>query len=199
MKNFFKFIQKEKISNPPWDYNFLLNLEESEYPRYLAKLFKFNTGENLSLCFDFKMHNGIINKKKCKTFNQKIQYIKLYGITDLIRNCTDKVKVRDYVKEKIGAEYLKPVLEIIPECHCEDERSEAELCTALPVCERRSDDSGSGRNDSLERKQFQDSEAIQPIENNLINEQLDCRAINTPSSERMDCHADTKMTLSARK
>ena len=43
-----------------------------------------------------------------------------------MRDCTDKVKVREYVKENIGEEYLKPVLQIIPNeshetvhCHCE--------------------------------------------------------------------------------
>ena len=79
-------------------------------------MFEIRTGEKLPLTFNsqFIMHNAqlnlIINKNKCKTFNQKIQYIKLYGITDLMRDCTDKIKVRDYVKDKIGNEYLKPVL-----------------------------------------------------------------------------------------
>ncbi len=40
-----------------------------------------------------------------------------------MRICTDKVNVRDFVSDCIGAEYLKPVLQIIPNCHCE--RSEA--------------------------------------------------------------------------
>ncbi len=30
-----------------------------------------------------------------------------------MRDCTDKVKVRDYVRERIGKEYLKPVLQVI--------------------------------------------------------------------------------------
>ncbi len=38
-----------------------------------------------------------------------------------MRRCTDKVAVRYYVAEKIGSEYLKPVLQIIPslnyDCH----------------------------------------------------------------------------------
>ena len=89
-------------------------LPESEYPKYLAKIFNYRTGEKLPLCFDFRKKAWIIDKKKCKTFNQKIQWLKLYGITDLMRNCTDKVKVRDFVKETIGEEYLKPVLQIIP-------------------------------------------------------------------------------------
>ncbi len=88
-----------------------------EYPRYLAKLFKLRTGEELTLLKEWSFKSGDlsykINKKKLKTFNQKIQWIKLYGITPLMRDCTDKVKVRDYVRERIGAEYLKPVLQVV--------------------------------------------------------------------------------------
>ena len=102
------------IGEPPWDYYFLQNLPESEYPKYLAKIFNYRTGEKLPLKWNFKSQAWIIDKKKCKTFNQKLQWIKLYGVTDLMRKCTDKVAVRDYVKERIGEEYLKPVLQIIP-------------------------------------------------------------------------------------
>ena len=111
MKNIFNFI-KNNIEKPQWSYDFLYNLNKSEYPKYLAKLFKLNTGEDLPLKYDFKTRGWIIDKKRCKTFNQKIQYIKLYGVTDLMRKCTDKVAVRDYVRELIGEEYLKPVLQI---------------------------------------------------------------------------------------
>ena len=120
MKNIIEFFRKDNIENPPWNYYFILNLDEKDYPRYLAKLFYINTGEKLSL------RHGEIDKRRCNTFNQKIQWIKLYGVTPLMRDCTDKVKVRDFVKEKIGEEYLKPVLQIIPNeshetmrCHCE--------------------------------------------------------------------------------
>ena len=113
MKNIFNCFGKDKIGEPPYEYNFLVNLPESGYPKYLKKIYKYRTGENLNL-------------KHPKTFNEKIQWIKLYGVTQLMRDCTDKVKVRDYVKEKIGEEYLKPVLQIIPNesketmrCHCE--------------------------------------------------------------------------------
>ena len=108
-----RFLKKDDIGEPPWEYNFLYNLPESEYPKYLAKIFNYRTGEKLPLHFDFSQKAWNIEKNKCKTFNQKIQWIKLYGITPLMRDCTDKVKVRDYVKEKIGEEYLKPVLQII--------------------------------------------------------------------------------------
>ena len=90
----FEKYKPQRIGNPPWNYYFLKNLDEKEYPKYLAKLFKLNTGENLHLKFDFKFGNWVIDKNKCKTFNQKIQWSKLYGITPLMRDCTDKVKVR---------------------------------------------------------------------------------------------------------
>ncbi len=78
----------------------------------MSVFYQLRTGEKLPLLKDWSFKYGDwsykINKKKLKTFNQKIQWIKLYGVTDLMRDCTDKVKVRDYVCEKIGAEYLKP-------------------------------------------------------------------------------------------
>ena len=119
MKNIFEFFKKDNIGEPPYDYYFLKNLDEKEYPLYLAKLFYLNTGEKLPLKYDFKNKSWIIDKKRCKTFNQKIQWIKLYGVTDLMRKCTDKVAVRDYAAEKIGEAYLKPVLQVIPSFNCD--------------------------------------------------------------------------------
>ena len=116
LKHIFNLFYKNKLVKPLYDYYFLLNLEEIEYPKYLAKMFKLRTGETLPLCFEFKIKNWVIDKNKCKTFNQKIQWIKLYGITDLMRKCTDKVLVREYVSEKIGSEYLKPAIQIIYNC-----------------------------------------------------------------------------------
>ncbi len=146
MKKILKLLEflgfKDEIGENLRDYNFLINLDEKEYPKYLAKLFYLKTGEKLPLLkeWSFKdcrtgkaflnlfnkseneekgyprgqgFRKYIIDKKRCKTFNQKIQYIKLYGITDLMRDCTDKAKVRDYVRKKIGNEYLKPVLQVV--------------------------------------------------------------------------------------
>ncbi|WP_338733813.1 ATP-grasp fold amidoligase family protein [Mangrovimonas cancribranchiae] len=57
-----------------------------------------------------------------KTFNEKLQWLKLNDRTPLHTICADKFKVRDYVKEKIGEEYLIPLVfqtkhprDIIPE------------------------------------------------------------------------------------
>lgn len=86
-----KFINKEDTL--PYTYEFLNGLEEKEYPQILKKIFKEMTGEKLNL-------------RNPKTFNEKIQWLKLYDSTPLKTRLTDKVLVRDWVKEKIGEEYL---------------------------------------------------------------------------------------------
>ena len=45
-----------------------------------------------------------------KSFNEKLQWLKLYNEDPLLTKCADKYLVRDYVKEKIGEEYLIPLL-----------------------------------------------------------------------------------------
>ena len=47
--------------------------------------------------------------KEPETFNQKIQFRKLYDNNPLYSICADKYRVREYVKEKIGEEYLVPL------------------------------------------------------------------------------------------
>lgn len=92
-----KKLNSKKVSEPPYEYDFLINLQEAEYPIYLKKIFKYNTGRNLNL-------------KNPKTFNEKIQWLKLYDVTLLKSRLTDKILVRDWIKNKIGEYYLKPVL-----------------------------------------------------------------------------------------
>lgn len=97
IKELIKKFKFEEIGEPPYEYDLLISLKESEYPRYLKKMFKGMTGQELNL-------------NKPKTFNEKIQWLKLYDSTPLKTKLTDKVLVRDWVKDKIGGEYLKPVL-----------------------------------------------------------------------------------------
>ncbi len=92
-----KFMNKADIGEPPYDYYLLAGLDEKDYPKYLEKGFYRQTGEELDL-------------KNPKTFNQKIQWLKLYDSTPLKTRLTDKVLVRDWIKERIGGDYLKPVL-----------------------------------------------------------------------------------------
>ena len=90
------FIMSEK-NDPPYTYDFLYNLNPEEYPHYLKKIYKYAMHEDLDL-------------KKPKNFNQKIQWLKIYDSTPLKTQLTDKVLVRDWIRERIGEEYLKPLL-----------------------------------------------------------------------------------------
>lgn len=75
----------------------MLSLNEKDYPKYLAIAYFAKTGKKLNL-------------RHPKTLNEKIQWLKLYDNLPIKTQLTDKVLVRDYVKDKIGEEYLKPVL-----------------------------------------------------------------------------------------
>ena len=54
--------------------------------------------------------NKELNLKNPKTFNEKMQWIKLYDRNPLYTSLVDKYTVREYVKERIGEEYLIPLL-----------------------------------------------------------------------------------------
>ena len=49
---------------------------------------------------------------KCRDYNDKIQWLKLFDQDWSIVSCTDKLSVRDYVKNRVGAEYLIDVYEV---------------------------------------------------------------------------------------
>lgn len=65
--------------------------------KYIKKRFKKYLGYDIE--FD----------KEPETFNQKIQFRKLYDNNPLYSICSDKYRVREYVKEKIGEEHLVPL------------------------------------------------------------------------------------------
>ena len=44
------------------------------------------------------------------TFNEKIQWLKLYDRTPMLTQCADKYKVREFIRDKIGEDYLVPLL-----------------------------------------------------------------------------------------
>ncbi|WP_370407937.1 ATP-grasp fold amidoligase family protein [Tenacibaculum dicentrarchi] len=55
-------------------------------------------------------HGYKLNLKDPKTLNEKIQWLKLYDRTPLHTQCADKIEVRDVIKEKLGEEYLIPMI-----------------------------------------------------------------------------------------
>lgn len=64
---------------------------------YIKKLYKARTGKELNL-------------KNPQTFNEKQNWLKLYDRRPEYTTMVDKYKVREFVAEKIGEEYLVPLL-----------------------------------------------------------------------------------------
>lgn len=51
-----------------------------------------------------------LNLENPKSFNEKLQWLKLYDRNPLYTKLVDKYKVREYISEKIGEDYLIPLL-----------------------------------------------------------------------------------------
>lgn len=56
--------------------------------------------------------NRKLDLENPKTFNEKLQWLKLYNRKDLYTKVVDKYLVREYIKEKLGEEYLIPLIGI---------------------------------------------------------------------------------------
>ncbi|MCR4744606.1 MAG: glycosyltransferase [Lachnospiraceae bacterium] len=72
-------------------------LREEDYPAALKKWYKKITGRTLNL-------------DDPKTYDEKIQWLKLYDKNPLKTTLSDKYAVRDWVRDTIGEEYLIPLL-----------------------------------------------------------------------------------------
>jgi len=60
---------------------------------------------------EFKIHLGKkLDLKNPQTFNEKLQWLKLYDHNPLYTTLVDKYKVKEYVAEKIGEQYVVPLL-----------------------------------------------------------------------------------------
>ncbi|MEQ3499757.1 ATP-grasp fold amidoligase family protein [Tenacibaculum sp. SSH1-16] len=51
-----------------------------------------------------------LNIKNPITFNEKIQWEKIYSNNELAKRCVDKIEVHNYVKELIGEKYLNKII-----------------------------------------------------------------------------------------
>lgn len=78
-------------------YNYNLTLSKEWYEEEDKLQFWINTRQ-------------ILDFDDPKTFNEKIQWIKLRGYTKDMTRLADKYLVREWIKEKIGEEYLIPLL-----------------------------------------------------------------------------------------
>ncbi|MCR5565556.1 MAG: glycosyltransferase [Clostridiales bacterium] len=72
-------------------------LKETEYPALLEKIYKQKTGNELDL-------------KNPRRLTEKIQWRKLYEQNPLYSKLSDKYLVRKWVEDRIGADYLVPLI-----------------------------------------------------------------------------------------
>src|SRR5699024_2663914 len=79
------------------DYKYLKNTNPKKYQEITAKRYQLKTGKKI----DFN---------NLETYTEKMQYAKLFLSTPLKTKLADKYKVRNWVSEKIGDEYLIPLL-----------------------------------------------------------------------------------------
>lgn len=63
----------------------------------------------LNIIFYLKMGKKL-NLKKPKTFNEKLQWLKLYDRKKIYTQLVDKYEVRSYIEKKLGKKYLIPLL-----------------------------------------------------------------------------------------
>lgn len=80
----------------------LAHLPNSLYP-WALKLWYYRQGKRS------------LNLKNPSTYNDKLQWLKLYNSTPIKTRLADKYEVRSWIKEKIGEEYLVPLLGVYDE------------------------------------------------------------------------------------
>ena len=83
------------------DYRFLFLRSHNKYinmpdDEYLIKLFHAKTGRNLNL-------------SEPKTYNEKLQWLKLFDRRDIYTTMADKYLVKEYVSSQIGSSYVIPL------------------------------------------------------------------------------------------
>ena len=88
-------------------FHFLLHPVKKAYDFYNNHLFS----DVYSIRVRYKKSFGVYpDLENPKTLNEKMQWLKLYDRTPLHTMCADKYKVREYVAEKVGEQYLVPLV-----------------------------------------------------------------------------------------
>lgn len=100
--NFQKFLEKGKKYLLSPQYRFLIQANLGVYynmpdEKFLSRIFQILMNQELSL-------------EHPKTFNEKLQWLKLYNRKTSYTTMVDKYKVREYIRERLGEKYLIPLL-----------------------------------------------------------------------------------------
>ena len=95
----FKRVFDTATKNDDTLYQFFSKVGEERYPTIVKEMYKSSTGKE-------------INLNHPVSFNDKISWQKIYDKDPMRTRLTDKVLVREWIKEKIGEEYLVSILGI---------------------------------------------------------------------------------------
>lgn len=84
-------------------YRYRKSIPSRRYPNELKKQYRKYFGTELNIDSPQK-------------YSEKMQWLKLYDDNTLRTELSDKAKVRSWIKEKIGEEYLIPLIGIYKSC-----------------------------------------------------------------------------------
>lgn len=96
-KYIYTYAKYHKIANK--EYAYWACLQKKDYPEALKKWF-----------LETNYTHTPLDLEHPKSFSEKTQWLKLYGGFEDVYPLVDKYAVREWVKEKIGEEYLIPLL-----------------------------------------------------------------------------------------
>lgn len=106
-----KILSYKRKKNSPW--------EKQRYEAIRAKRFTGLTEEEALFFIDYRYKSRVsikynltegIHWENPTTYNEKIQWLSMYYRNPLMTICQDKVKVQQYIKEKIGSDMLVPCI-----------------------------------------------------------------------------------------
>lgn len=91
------------IKDPFWMFAAIL--------RRLSPFIK-NDALYLKVLFFFEMRGKILHLKNPKSFNEKLQWLKIYDYKPEYTKLVDKLAVKNYVESRVGDEYIIPTLAV---------------------------------------------------------------------------------------
>ena len=88
----------------------MIAVEENNRRKYKVAMEHGNEGLIKLISDDYKKNTGETLRVPPVSYTEKIQFAKMFDSTELKGRLTDKYAVREWVKEKIGEEYLIPLI-----------------------------------------------------------------------------------------
>ena len=104
---------KAEIDHQAQNFNSRLNNLNGKYQSLIYKLFEYCPDERREAALKdwyFESTGELLSLENPQTFNEKVQWLKLFGTSQLKTALSDKYSVRDWVKEKAGEKCLIPLL-----------------------------------------------------------------------------------------